>query len=272
MSGDSKPWKRALKRVLPASVLAWHRRRRSLRFTGPYASWREAAAQSTGYDAADILPRVIAATRAVVAGRAAFERDSILFREPASEPVIVAALRAAAPADVSALRVLDFGGSLGSTYRQIRNEVGAPMRWHVVEQPAFVEAGQREFSTSELRFHHTIEDVVAVEPPHAVVLGSVLPYVEDPWSILAKVAALPARTWIVTRTAFADTPEDRVLVQHVPPSIYRASYPAWVLATARFSAFWAALGCRMTWHPAEEGAVRVGALAFEFKTAVITRL
>ncbi len=57
----------------------------------------DATAAATGYDTDEILARVLAATRAVVAGQAAFERDSVLFAHQAySYPILAALLRAAA--------------------------------------------------------------------------------------------------------------------------------------------------------------------------------
>ena len=52
-----------------------------LRFEGDFATWEEAKAQCTGYDAKDILAKVLAATLKVKCGEAAFERDSVLFDE-----------------------------------------------------------------------------------------------------------------------------------------------------------------------------------------------
>jgi putative methyltransferase (TIGR04325 family) len=263
--------KRLVRALLPLAVHARLGGRNRIRYRGPYPSWAAARAASTGYDAPAILQKVAAATREVVAGRAAFERDSVLFHTPCLDPLLVDALRAAAPTDGSPLRVLDFGGSLGSTYRQLRSALPAALRWDIVEQPAYVECGRREFSTAELHFHHGIADAVAEGPPHATLLASVLPYVETPWNILAEIAALPAATWIVTRTAFSDSPVDHAVVQHVPASIYLASYPAWVLSRAHFAAFWAARGARLAWHPTVEGHAVAPGLAFVIETAIATR-
>ena len=52
-------------------------------FRGNYKSWEEARAHSTGYDSAQIVSRVLSATLAVKRGEACFERDSVLFDQPA---------------------------------------------------------------------------------------------------------------------------------------------------------------------------------------------
>src|SRR3546814_14109495 len=59
---------------------AYHKwRGQSLRFGGTPQGWNEAARMSSGSSESAILDRVRTATRAVVAGEAAYERDSVLF-------------------------------------------------------------------------------------------------------------------------------------------------------------------------------------------------
>jgi len=113
--------KHLLRAVLPASLHAALTRHRRLRFSGPYRTWSDARAASTGYDEPAILARMTAATRTVAAGRAAYERDTVLFPEPAADPLLLAELTALASLRPAGLRVLDFGGALGSTWFQPKN-------------------------------------------------------------------------------------------------------------------------------------------------------
>jgi putative methyltransferase (TIGR04325 family) len=89
-----------------------------LRFSDASGDWAETTRRSKGYAAELIVDAVARATREVVAGRAAFERDSVLFDTPDFRYPIVAALLRAAAQNNGHLEVVDFGGSLGSTYRQ----------------------------------------------------------------------------------------------------------------------------------------------------------
>jgi putative methyltransferase (TIGR04325 family) len=227
--------KNLLRRCLPDPLLAQLVRARRVHYSGPHASWSAALSYTSGYHTPAILEHVASATREVVAGRAAFERDSVTFPDPVPDPVIIAGLTKARP-PAGPLRVLDFGGSLGSSYHQHRRFLPqeAPIEWHIVEQCHYVERGRAEFQTAELRFHHTIAEAGAAGPPHVVLLSSVLQYLEDPWAVLSSVAALPAACWIVARTPFHGEAGDLPIVQHVPASIYRASYPAWILSTVFF--------------------------------------
>ena len=176
-----------------------------------------------------------AATREVVAGRAAYERDSVLFHEPAYPFPIVAELLRAALANGRRLNVIDFGGSLGSTYRQCRPLLDGvqDLRWHVIEQPGFVAIGQSEFSTEELRFAASPDEVPVGDVPPLVLLSSVLQYLETPESTLRQLLGIGAKHLIIDRTPMSDLDTHRLCIQHVPKAIYDASYPCWVLSRAR---------------------------------------
>jgi len=115
-----------VKNVLPPFVVEALRRlfaarpEETIRFTGDYASWDEAERRSNGYAAPEILVKTRAAMLKVKNGEAAFERDSVLFAVMKNNFALLAGLTRAATANRGHLSVLDFGGSLGSTYFQCR--------------------------------------------------------------------------------------------------------------------------------------------------------
>lgn len=206
----------------------------AVRYSGPYASWQDAARRAIGYDSDIILERVVAATRKVVAGEAAFERDSVLFDEVEQPFQLLAPLLRVAAEDGARLSVLDFGGSLGSTYRQCRKFLGRiALAWNVIEQPKFVQAGQREFETDELKFYERASDVPAARRPTALLFSGSLQYLDAPFEVLEAIAALPGAVLIIDRTPFRDGKESFACVQKVPRRIYPASYPLWVLGRER---------------------------------------
>jgi putative methyltransferase (TIGR04325 family) len=217
-----------------ASLIDSLRRRRSGRigFTGPYARWSEAAAASTGYAAPDILARARAATAAVRDGAAKGERDTVILPHAEYSFPVIAGLLAAASMSRKGLSVLDFGGALGSSYFQCRPflDWSRPLRWSVVEQPHFVECGRREFQTDELCFYETVEACVAAEAPEALLLSGVVEYLPEPLSFATRCRELALPVVIVDRTPMLDAGDSRLMVQHVPPQIYSASYPVWFLS------------------------------------------
>lgn len=198
-----------------------------IRFEGPFPSWADATANSTGYDADDILARVLDAALKVKRGEAAYERDSVVFdRIDYVWPVTAGLMWAAASAN-GRLEVLDFGGSLGSSYFQHARllDTLAEVRWNVVEQPHYARAGQAELEDDRLRFHESISECVAASRPNVILLSGVLQYLADPLPVITELCAVGAAAIIVDKTVVNTSLHDRIYVQHVPASIYRASYP-----------------------------------------------
>ena len=210
---------------------------RGLRFEAGWSDWGAALAASGGYDDDAILERVRRATREVVAGRAAFERDGVTFAHWEPPFTILAPLLRHALRSDGRLDVVDFGGSLGSSYRQCQPLLPQlrALRWQVVEQPAFVRMGREEFSDAVLSFHDTLDSLAPAWPgaPRALLGSSVLQYLADPDAHLAAWRAAGTGTLVLDRTPVWDGPEHRACVQHVPESIYPGSYPCWILSRPR---------------------------------------
>lgn len=214
-------------------------RSNSIHFEGPFESWEAASAKCSGYQADNILAQVLDATLKVKRGEAAFERDSVLFDEIDYPWPVTAGLMWAAARSNGTLDVLDFGGSLGSSYFQHARLLSAlaDVRWNVVEQPHFARAGRAELQDERLRFHNSIAECLAESNPNVVLISSVLQYLADPESVLAELRAVGAPVMIVDKTVVNSSARNRVYVQHVPASIYRASYPcrslseSWLIAS-----------------------------------------
>jgi putative methyltransferase (TIGR04325 family) len=203
----------------------------AVRYSGNFASWNEARRHSQGYDVPAILERVKQATFKVARGEAAYERDSVIFdRIEHSYPLLVGLLRAALR-NGGRLNVLDVGGSLGSTFFQCRAalEPAATVHWSVVEQPLVATCGREHFETDQLRFFEDLETCLKSKAHDIAVLSSVLPYVENPHTLLETIAQnVPAV--LIDRTPVWSGLPDRITIQYVPASIYgfATSYPAWI--------------------------------------------
>lgn len=206
--------------------------------TGDYRSWDEALAASTGYDSDIILEKTRTALLKVINGEAVYERDSVLFDEIQYAWPVLAGLMWVAARCGGTLNVLDFGGSLGSTFFQNRAFLSAlpQMRWNIVEQSHHVETGKVWFEDDRLRFYAGISECLADTQPNVLLLSSVLQYLEHPYTVLDQMLELPSDIIIIDRTPFWDGPTDRLCVQTVPPNIYTASYPGWIFSTERFHA------------------------------------
>jgi putative methyltransferase (TIGR04325 family) len=231
--------KNFLRDILPPALyraLRMHPFRRYGWF-GDYSSWDEAQRHCVGYDNAIILEKVKNALLKVKNGEAAFERDSVLFDSPEYEWPILSWLTWVAALNHGRLNVLDFGGSLGSTYFQNRQFLKniPDIKWNVVEQPHFVEEGRRTFQDEQLRFYYTVDECLKENKVDIALLSSVLPYIPEPYKQLEVFSQI--EFIILDKTPLIATDRDRLTVQKVPPSIYQASYPAWFFSEQKFYNF-----------------------------------
>jgi putative methyltransferase (TIGR04325 family) len=204
-------------------------------FEGPFATWDEAAKHAKGYDDAHILEKVLAATLKVKCGEAVFERDSVLFGDIQYAWPTTAGLFWAAAREDGRLNVLDFGGSLGSSFFQNRKFLDglSNVRWSIVEQAHFVQAGRQHIHDERLAFYPTIAECVAQERPNVVLLSSVLHYLKEPYLVMHELACCGADLVVIDLTIVNKDFADRIFLQHSPKSIYQASYPVYTLSENR---------------------------------------
>jgi len=209
---------------------------RGLYFEGDYPSWQAALDAAGGYDTPAILARVREAALKVKNGDAVFERDSVCFDYEEYRWAALACLLRVAAENDGKLRVMDFGGSLGSFYFQHKKHFRdlKEVRWSVVEQPHYVACGREEFQDDKLKFYESINDCMAAGTVDVVFCSSVLEYLEKPYEVLEIMARSGVPYILFDRTPFIEGDCDRLTVQHVPATIYPASYPAWFFSEIRF--------------------------------------
>jgi putative methyltransferase (TIGR04325 family) len=224
----------ALRALVPQVIRNFARRLRpgasqqDIRYVGNYSSWSEAAAAARGYADPSILANSIEASRLVKTHQAAFERDGIAFASMEYHfPLAWALARVAAWR--GRLNVLDIGGALGSTYHQNRHLLPKHLQisWSIVEQPAYVEAGRREFSNDEVTFHASAQEALGARTYDLLLLSGVLQYVAEPDNLLDSLLGHDFPAIILDRIPLIESPARRLTVQSLPLSLYRASYPAW---------------------------------------------
>lgn len=219
--------------LVPPALARARSARQATRFDDTCGTWAQAVQQAPPEDWRVVLAKVEAAMADVDAGRAAFERDGVALAEPEYRWPVVAGLMRAAARGGGRVGVVDVGGSLGSTYRQYRDLfAGVDVRWAVVEQQDFVDASG-PYGDDRLSFHTTIPDAAAAIDPDVVLFSSVLQYLPEPHAALDQASATRATSLIIDRTAVTARPDDVPAVQIVPPSIYAAQYPVWLLSRRR---------------------------------------
>lgn len=223
-----RPLRSTLNRAIGASIV----------YRGPFASWDEARASTSGYAEGEILCRIVDATQQVLRGEARYEQDGIVFHDAPPASHALASLLAVAAAEGGTLRVVDFGGSLASHYlRWLPFLTSVPsLQWCVVEQPHFVAAGRQLFAdVVQVRFAATLDEIRDFSP-NAVLASSVLQYLEFPLDALQALAMLEARLLVLDRTPFSMDGGARIFAQKTPAQHGHASYPLWMLSRNEVSA------------------------------------
>jgi putative methyltransferase (TIGR04325 family) len=203
---------------------------------GDYTCWDDAVKNSSGYNSVKIVEKVKDALLKVKNGGIGFERDSVFFDKiEYSWPVLTGLLWVGAQRG-GKINVMDFGGSLGSTYFQYRKFFSAiDVEWNVVEQELFVSYGMKFFQNANLKFYHSMSDCLKENKVDVVLLSSVLPYLEEPYKLLDEIFSLNIPYLILDKMPFLTGGEhDRLTVQRVPPTVYEASYPAWFFNETKF--------------------------------------
>jgi putative methyltransferase (TIGR04325 family) len=203
--------------------------------------WNDALNQTSGYASDDILIRCRDALLKVKNGEFPYERDSVLFKERELFFPLLSALFYVSLKKEKILNLIDFGGSLGSTYYQNKDELkeaGIGINWKIVEQDNFVKCGKDNFENQELKFYYTVDEAFLDKGGDICMFGSVLPYVENPYSLLEQIYQKKIEYIIIDRTMFLDIDnEDILTIQTVSENVGKAAYPTWFLSLSKFLSF-----------------------------------
>jgi putative methyltransferase (TIGR04325 family) len=190
-------------------------------FSGDYQTFAEAlsAADDPGYHGDIAIDRYVRRYREVQQGMAAMieaNGDKLL-------PTI-AVFGMTEPVD-GVYEVLDFGGGYGAMYDVLR--VMFPerkIRWTVIEVPPIVARGS-EMGASQSK-------IFATEIPerrYSIVIASgSIQYTENPVETFSMLTALDAPLMFIGRVPIAPSlQQDRLTVESIPSSLFKAKMPAW---------------------------------------------
>lgn len=194
---------------------------------GNYNDWKDAQDECLGYNQNNILEVVKNAVLKVKKGEAVYERDSVIFPKKEYSWPLLSNLLWIANSNNNNLKVLDFGGSLGSTYFQNKEFFKHLnfFKWHVVEQDNFVKEGKLNFEDDNLKFNYTIESAIEQEEFNVIILSSVIQYIEDPYKLISQIIKYNFKYILFDRTSFISNNKHTISKQIVPENIYNASYP-----------------------------------------------
>jgi putative methyltransferase (TIGR04325 family) len=219
-----------LKLFVPPILIHWYRNvaAKGITFTGNYNNWQEAISKSKGFDDPSIFEAVRTSARKVKEGKAVYERDSVLHKKIEYSWPVLTCLENVALSNNNSLHVIDFGGSLGTSYLQNQPFLKdlTSLKWYVVEQPHYVDCGKAEFENDELKFEYSIEDVVKADSVNCIILSGVLQVLSDPKLWIQKIISHKFEYIIIDRTSFI-AGKERLMIEGVPKEIYKTTFPCW---------------------------------------------
>ncbi len=233
MSSIRKRFKKVLPdsfvRIITGFFYGWH---------GNYSTWELASKKCSGYNENSILEKVKNSTYQVKNGIVPYERDSVLFDKIEFSYELSTSLMWVAAINKGNLKVLDYGGSLGSSYYQnkIFLDTLNTLSWCIIEQPNFVEVGNEFFADEKLHFFNSLEECLELHNVNIVILSSVLQYLENPYWVLNQINKANIKYVCIDRTPFIRG-KDRITIQKVNPKIYEARYPCWFFNKLKFVNF-----------------------------------
>lgn len=207
-------------------------------FSGNYQKWTDAQNDCSGYDDEAIIKKVKKASLKVKNGEAVFERDGLLYDKIQYSYPLLASLLWTTSKNNNELNIVDFGGSLGSNYFQNKKMLAhANVKWNIVEQEKFVHYGKEKFTDETLKFFYNIDECFENNKPNSIMFSGSIQYIEKPFDVLQKVVDHKFEYIIFDRVSFSDIANDVIVMQNIPPHIYKASYPCWLFDEEKFIKF-----------------------------------
>ena len=205
-------------------------------WSGNFPDWISASEATEGYQASQILAKVKDSVLKVKNGEAVYERDSVIFNEIQYSWALLAILLKIAIENNNKLSIIDFGGSLGTSYFQNKHFLTdlEELKWSVVEQEHFVKTGSDEIADNHLNFYFSIEEAQKVVRHNVLLLSGVIQCLDRPYDWIDKFLNYNFEYIIIDRTTFTTEIKDRLAIQNVPENIYKASYPTWFFNEQKF--------------------------------------
>lgn len=260
--------------VLKRLYVKWCTKHSDVQYIGSYDSWRSAREKCTGYEADNILYKVEESILAVKEGKASYERDGVLFYEKKYYYPLLLHLCGIAKDNNNVFNVIDWGGSLGSTYfqnRELIEKLNIVFHWTVIEQKHFVSFGKEKLCDEHLNFEYNLQNVKNIEKYNCVLFGSVLQYIDFVYELLEQVVNLKIPYIIVDRTPLGNN--DYYVVEKVREPIYDASYPLHILNQEKIISFFSNHGYDVIdeWESEIDGSIWIKSCENKYKSYVFKR-
>lgn len=210
-----------------------------VRYLGKYDSWQAAYDECEGYEDKNIINTVAESVKKVLDGNAVWERDGCLFYEQKYVyPLCAAILRCAIQNKNQGVRILDIGGSLGSTYFQNRKYLTdvKNLEYVIAEQDHFAKYGHRNLENENLKFIKSMDSWEDGDRFDIIFMSASLQYISQYEEVIYKIVKAQPRYIILDRLLICSE-GGRICRETVPKKIYKSSYPVMIFTENQIKSY-----------------------------------
>lgn len=208
--------------------------RKKIYFSGPFKNWEIAEARSTGYDSDEIFQKVKNSALFIKKNKKGHERDSIISYDTDYDQYILKLFDFYSDKNNKTVKILDFGGSIGSLYFKYKKKLKNKFLWSIIEQKKFVDEGKKNFQNEELNFFYNLNEYFNLHNPDIILASSSLQYLKNYKEVLQKIINSNARHIIILKTPFSKKYKDEIYIQKPLKHIYKSTYPCWIFSHTNF--------------------------------------
>ena len=133
------------------------------------------------------------------------------------------------------INLVDFGGSLGSSFFQLKPFLdNYSLKWNVIEQEHVAVVGKSKPENDQLKFFSNIQNIPNASSISTFFSSSAIQYLQDPYKVLNDLNLAEFKYLIFDRVSVIEGEKDRLTIQVVPNKRYKAIYPCWFLSKQKF--------------------------------------
>lgn len=231
---NKKNYLQYIKSILPKFIhdLYYELKYPKVKFIGPYKNWKNANQDSTGYRNQKILNKIIKNTIISSNNDKFYERDGELLSDNNYPKEIIKFINLNYK---KKLKLIDFGGSLGSFFFQNRSKIKAKLiEWIIYEQEYLVNAGLKNIKHKNIHFIKNIKKLKKFKPD-IVLFSSVLEYLEKPKKHINEMLKIKSIKYIIIdRLIVSNDNKDKIFIQKNPKKYFNMSYPCRIFSKNNF--------------------------------------
>lgn len=207
---------------------------------GKYANYNEAfTASKTDYSDEELVSLIYRANKNVISGKYPYERDGVNYKniQYSYQLNMHVCSLVNEKKNEDLINILDFGGGLGTTYRQFpfKNKIN---RWSIIEQDRILEIGTNEFCNEKLSFS-SLEQLTQKSNYDVLIFGAVIDFIDDYQAVIKElIYKCKPQMIIVDRTLFTDLTYDFWTVKDTNKNITgHKKYPLCFISEIVFNSF-----------------------------------